>query len=287
MNHVFLSYSRKDTAIMQRVRDDLRAAGIDVWTDENLTPGTEDWQDAIEDAIEHCTSLLVLLSPDAKNSPWVRREIRYAKVQRKPVFPTLVRGNDHDAVPFELINAQWVDIRDSNYALGIQTIITAFSNHTKTTTIPQKDKYEALLTANELSKLFAFELDNLVYNRRGKASPKQKKLAQKTIAKDGVYALVFGILALVLTQQTFSPGNSPTTTILFFIAWLVSLIIEFALLGSLLQALFGTCTITTGKLSRKIEDRRGKQYTYLQIGDRTKRISHEQWQNMCDTYQGQ
>jgi hypothetical protein len=38
-HHVFLSYSHRDMGIMRRVRDDLRAAGLTVWNDENLIPG--------------------------------------------------------------------------------------------------------------------------------------------------------------------------------------------------------------------------------------------------------
>ena len=47
-HHVFLAYSRKDTATMQRLRADLHTAGIGVWIDEeDLEPGTPQWQRTI------------------------------------------------------------------------------------------------------------------------------------------------------------------------------------------------------------------------------------------------
>jgi hypothetical protein len=53
MQYVFISYSHRDSDIMQVVRDRLRAAGFNVWTDENLQPGTPSWTRAIESALRN------------------------------------------------------------------------------------------------------------------------------------------------------------------------------------------------------------------------------------------
>jgi len=111
--HVFISYSRADTALMHAVRDVLQAAGLAVWTDENLEPGTSSWKRAIEVALESAHSLVILMSPDAKRSPWVERELTYASTLNIPVFPVLVRGDVASAVPFELIDYQWVEALNS------------------------------------------------------------------------------------------------------------------------------------------------------------------------------
>jgi curved DNA-binding protein CbpA len=128
MSQIFLSYSRKDTHIMQWVRDDLRANGFVVWTDETLTPGTESWQREIESAIEAASGLVVVLSPDAKESEWVRREINYANQQGVRVFPLVARGVDREAIPFSLSEAQYADIR-KDYAKGIQQLVKGISQH--------------------------------------------------------------------------------------------------------------------------------------------------------------
>ena len=46
---VFLSYSRKDEAMMRRVKRRIEQAGLIVWIDEGIRPGTDDWKRAIED----------------------------------------------------------------------------------------------------------------------------------------------------------------------------------------------------------------------------------------------
>jgi serine/threonine-protein kinase len=127
-HHGFLSYSRKDSDIMQRVRDELRGAGLTVWTDEGIEPGTPLWKDAIESAIENAGCMIVILSPDAKKSIWVKRELEYAEAQEKHIFPLLVRGDKNDAIPFTLIGAQFVDIRNDQ-AKQINSLVLAIRKH--------------------------------------------------------------------------------------------------------------------------------------------------------------
>lgn len=109
----FLSYSRKDVVKMERVRDALRADGLIIWTDEYLEPGTSAWQRSIEQAIRESKSLIVLLSPDAKDSDWVLREITMAQELGLQIFPMVIEGEKHtDIVPFSLISHQWIDARE-------------------------------------------------------------------------------------------------------------------------------------------------------------------------------
>ncbi len=121
--HAFLSYSHHDVTIMRRVRDGLADAGLNVWTDESLTPGTPSWKNTIEEVIQNTMTLVVLLSPDAKHSDWIEKEIEYAQACNVTIVPVLVRGIDEiSAVPFELINVQRLDFRQ-NFDDGIQHLI--------------------------------------------------------------------------------------------------------------------------------------------------------------------
>lgn len=127
-HEIFLSYSRRDISIMQRVRDDLRAAGLGVWTDEGIHPGTPSWKEAIEKAIRSAGVLIVLLSPESNESIWVQREIDYAEVQEKPILSILVRGEPKDAIPFALAGSQFVDVR-RDYEIGIQALLKRCFRH--------------------------------------------------------------------------------------------------------------------------------------------------------------
>jgi hypothetical protein len=108
---VFLSYSRRDGAIMRRLLKDLRRAGVMVWTDEHLAPGTNSWVQAIESALRASSVLIVLLTPNSKASSFVEKEILTAQAHRIPVIPLLAVGDEKSAVPILLQNVQWGDIR--------------------------------------------------------------------------------------------------------------------------------------------------------------------------------
>jgi len=110
---IFLSYSRKDGPTMRAVQETLREIGFSVWTDEGLEPGTANWVTAIQEAIEQANSFVVLLSPAAKASHWVNREISYAEVFQKHLLPVLIAGDIGSATPLNLINVQSLDAREN------------------------------------------------------------------------------------------------------------------------------------------------------------------------------
>jgi hypothetical protein len=129
-HHVFLSYSRKDSDVMARIRDDFHASGLSVWTDQGIEPGTASWKRAIEEAILDAGSLVCILSPDAAESTWVRAELDFAELQGKPVFLILARGDERRSIPFGFASFQWIDIRqEARYSSGIQLLITTLNKH--------------------------------------------------------------------------------------------------------------------------------------------------------------
>jgi hypothetical protein len=105
-HHIFLSYSRKDTAVMQQLRHDLNMAGLSIWTDEGIEPGTSSWKRAIESAILDAGCLVAILSPDASQSQWVRAELDFAELQGISIFPILARGEERTSIPFGFAASQ-------------------------------------------------------------------------------------------------------------------------------------------------------------------------------------
>ena len=115
MSHdIFISYSRDDQQRMQHIRDALEESGLTVWTDTGIKPGTESWKQAIAAAIKGCKAVVVLFSPDAAQSTWVNRELDYAELHKKKIYPMLVRGNEAESVPFGYTTYQFIDIRDED-----------------------------------------------------------------------------------------------------------------------------------------------------------------------------
>jgi formylglycine-generating enzyme required for sulfatase activity len=140
-HYVFLAYSRKDEAIMRQLRADLLAAGIVAWIDqEDLEPGTPVWQRAIEAAIRSAKCVVVILSPDAKESEWVNIEMTFARRIQRRIYPVLARGNEDSAVPFLLEATHRIDI-SSSYTEGVQNrLIPALRKHLGMTEAVQQAK---------------------------------------------------------------------------------------------------------------------------------------------------
>jgi TIR domain len=110
---VFLSYCHQDRVIMECVYQALTAAGLAVWVDrEGIQPGTKSWTKAIETAIDHAQVVVVLFSPDARQSEWVDEELGYARRISKAIYPILTRGSEVESIPFGFTLTQWVDVRN-------------------------------------------------------------------------------------------------------------------------------------------------------------------------------
>lgn len=127
--HVFISYSRHDTGMMIQIRDRLKGKNIPVWTDESIKTGAPHWQTVIEKAIENAGCVLVILSPDAKESEWVRKEIYYARARNIQVIAVLIRGDESNAVPFDILGSQHIDLQ-KDYQNGIEEAIQTVREYT-------------------------------------------------------------------------------------------------------------------------------------------------------------
>ncbi len=104
---VMISYSRRDGDLVDRLERDLRAAGFPVWVDRRDIEGGDEWNKEIHRAIDDASVILVVLSPAAVASPWVRREYRYALKQGKVVIPLLYHPSPQ--IPRELERLQKID----------------------------------------------------------------------------------------------------------------------------------------------------------------------------------
>ena len=98
---VFVSYSHEDHNFVTRLRTDLQAHGIEMWVDkEGIQPGTPDWEQALRDAIHTAHAVLFIASPAARNSRYVKDELRIAEYYQRVVYPLWVAGNQWiEAVP--------------------------------------------------------------------------------------------------------------------------------------------------------------------------------------------
>jgi TIR domain len=75
---VFISHAHTDEPLVKKVAVGLKEAGLEVWDDtREIMPG-DNWADKVAQALRESETMVVLLTPDALRSSWVRRDVEYA-----------------------------------------------------------------------------------------------------------------------------------------------------------------------------------------------------------------
>ena len=89
-NEVFLSHSSADRAFVARLANVLRSHGIPVWYSDTDIRGAQQWHDEIGSALKRCDWLVLILSPDAVASKWVKSEGVESGRGRNPTLRNLI-----------------------------------------------------------------------------------------------------------------------------------------------------------------------------------------------------
>jgi len=84
--NIFISYSRHDTHFVNKLSNDLRKKGIDVWIDrENIMPG-QMWQKQVEMGLKKASALIFVISKHSIQSQWTIKEFFFSQEVNTPVF---------------------------------------------------------------------------------------------------------------------------------------------------------------------------------------------------------
>ncbi|GAB4578950.1 MAG: hypothetical protein Fur0022_16870 [Anaerolineales bacterium] len=110
---VFISYSRRDKAFVQKIYEAIRArGGLDVWVDWENIPLTADWWSEIERGIENADAFAFVISPDSLRSRVCGDEIQTAVNANKRLIPILYReAGKEDHIHPSIGATNWVYMR--------------------------------------------------------------------------------------------------------------------------------------------------------------------------------
>lgn len=93
---VFICYSRNDKAWVDQLVADLQAQGVQTWRDvDDITHTSRSnqlgWRSAIENALDQCAALIIVLSQGAVDSPEVQAEWNHFASYQRPIYPVIAR----------------------------------------------------------------------------------------------------------------------------------------------------------------------------------------------------
>jgi len=110
MSYIFISYSHEDKEYAHRLEGELQRQRFDTWLDDRIDYGSQ-WPEEIEDRLDGCKVLILIMTPRSKRSEWVQNELNRAKRKKKKIYPLLLEGDE----PWLSVEAtQYVDVRDRN-----------------------------------------------------------------------------------------------------------------------------------------------------------------------------
>ena len=106
---LFISYSRKDSAVVDTLVKTLEGRGYDVRIDRSDIAKGEEWRKRIVDLIIDSTLVVFVISPASLTSPVCRDEVDLTKRLGKRIVPLMWRNpQGHAGIPEGLAERDWV-----------------------------------------------------------------------------------------------------------------------------------------------------------------------------------
>ncbi len=172
MAHLFISYARDDgSALAQELKRCLEELGHTVFLDVDDIHVGEKWETKLREQVAQTDALLALVTPLAKDSPYVYQEFEQAKAQNKLIIPVVFANT---ALPGYLQQWNAIFIKDQDW----QPI--------------QRDGLCSALLKIEYS------IQNLTPPRQLTTAPQPSPMPVSRRAASTVYPLISGVLAVLL-----------------------------------------------------------------------------------------
>jgi hypothetical protein len=146
MGQVFISYSRRDLEIVNRLVAVMERAGINIWIDREEIKAGKLWRTQIVQAIDTCDAFVLMLSSSAAASENVRKEIDLAQDSGRAIF---IMNLDQVKIPadmrYQLVGLQFIDLKALGFDGAIHQLIETLKAELKITAEPPVRQVELVI----------------------------------------------------------------------------------------------------------------------------------------------
>lgn len=134
MTDVFISYSRKDISVVDKICSQFDGQGISYWIDRKGIAGGEQWRKEIVEGITNSTFFVIVISANSTRSINVLKELNIAESKKRKILPIII---DQAAIPpemeYQLAGVQHIDF-NRGFAEAMLRLIEAIKGPKKKVT---------------------------------------------------------------------------------------------------------------------------------------------------------
>lgn len=135
---IFISYSRKDTSVADRICKALDRAGISYFIDRQGIAGGMEFPEVLAQAIVNCEIFLFLASHNAYDSDYTRNEITFAFNRKRKMLPYIIDGSSLPlAIEFTFSRINWRTIEEHPIETVLVNDLLTLLGRSKVAPVPQ------------------------------------------------------------------------------------------------------------------------------------------------------
>jgi hypothetical protein len=160
MSRIFISYSRRDTQIVDSIAQAMMDSGLEIWIDRQDIQAGNTWRVQIVQAIDTCDAFVLMLSPSSAASDNVRKEIDLAQDSGRTIFPIMLERVRLPAeIRYQLAGLQFIDVQMLGLETAVRQLINTVSAHVeKLKTVVEQTTRQAELVIQGID-LAAFDVE--------------------------------------------------------------------------------------------------------------------------------
>ncbi len=212
MGLTFISYSRRDTEIVDRIADSVQSAGLEIWLDRHdIRPGNQ-WRVQIVQAIDTCDVFVLMLSPNSAASDNVRKEIDLAQDSGRTIFAVMLEPVKlPPEIRYQLAGLQFIDVQQMGFDQSVSLLIDTIKKHIATLQPekePEQQQAELVIQGVDLKAFGADKKEQLLafIAQLTNASPSQLSIAGMAAGSVHVFvdmpaALAYQLKTLALNRD--------------------------------------------------------------------------------------
>lgn len=116
MPRLFVSYSRTDEVFARRIATSLSQMGADIWIDLRDIPAGMKWSSAIQQGLDVCDAMILIVSPSSMASSNVEDEWQDYRDRGKTIIPVLIQPTE---LHYQLRRLQYINFAQSPYDMAL------------------------------------------------------------------------------------------------------------------------------------------------------------------------